>query len=282
MDIDRCNSIFELSTAFNFTYAIFSRINGDNSLINEESNKTSFVEVIDNYFLKPFSIFFNDIQALEDDVLLLNESSSSIIKVENKNKAKLQRFKDINSRINGLSIQIAQWKQDVLTEKNNTKAEINNRFPYISFLSALFCISVLGIAASEAEYKHFTLFVLDIFVIALIAISIIWGRESTYSQIIVSYLVGLSLLILIHFGIKLNYENFGETSCYWITLLNNDSFGKSFFIMCNLALPFWHFVWYYFKLDIKIKRLKKLKQDTLDNYKKTYGGYKKEWDELTK
>jgi hypothetical protein len=189
MDIDRCNSIFELSTAFNFTYAIFSRINGDNSTANtnDETNKASFVEVIDNYFLKPFSIFFDKIQSLEGDVLLLKESSSSSVEVEKKsrNKAKLQSFKDINSRTNGLSVQITQWKQDVLTEKTNTKAEINNRFPYISFLSALFCISVLGIAASEAEYKHFTLFVLDIFVIALVGFSIVRGKESSYSLIII-------------------------------------------------------------------------------------------------
>jgi hypothetical protein len=172
MDIDRCNSIFELFTAFNFTYAVFSKTNGKLIKIESEINGGSFVDLIDNKILRPITEFFEQIIPLEEDATVMKKSCDKRIELEGlkptPNHSVLSKWQSLSTRLDIITDQIKTWREDAERSKIEAKSKINNRFPYISFLSALFCLTVLGIAASEADYKHFTLLILDVIVIILI------------------------------------------------------------------------------------------------------------------
>ena len=267
MDIDRCNSIFELFTAFNFTYAVFSKTNGGITKVESEINGNSFVDLIDNKILRPITEFFEQIIPLEEDATVMKKSCDKRIELEGLKPLPdpiiLSKWQSLSTKLDIVTDQIKTWREDAEKSKTEAKSKINDRFPYISFLSALFSLTVLGIAASEASYKHFTLLILDIALIILIIIGVKKEAYFTYPQIIRNFSIVLIILICIHFGIKLFYENFNDTVCKCLTFLDTDSIWKSLFIIGNIVLPFWHFLYYYDDLSKMLKTMKVEKQSSL-------------------
>jgi hypothetical protein len=267
MDIDRCNSIFELFTAFNFTYAVFSKTNGSINKVENGLDGSSFVDLIDNKILRPITEFFEQIIPLEEDATVMKKSCDKRIELEklkaNPNQVVLSKWQSLSTKLDIITDQIKTWREDAEKNKIEAKSKINNRFPYISFLSALFCLTVLGIAASEADYKHFTLLILDIIVIFLIIKGVNKETYFTYPQIIKSFTWALVILIITHFGIKIGYEYCNEFICKCLTFLDIDSIWKSLFILFNILLPFWHFPYYYRDLSKLLNTMKVERQSSL-------------------
>lgn len=288
MDIDRCNSIFELFTAFNFTYAVLSNTNKDSLQKDRDSKGFSYVELIDNQLLRsytPNKDFFEGAKTLENNIVMKKKSCKDGMaieeKKENHNKEILKRWTDIISKFDGLGDQTKTWNEEIGNTKMEAITEINERFPYISFLSALFCIAVLGIAASEADYKHFSLLLLDFLVITL-TVQVIKKKDSiSYPHIIKRFSFWLIFLIVIHFGIKIFYENLNDNICTCITYLDRNSIWKSLLIMGNILIPFWHFIYYYFRLSSKFGKIKKENENSLNLLNKTYRDLSTNYNTLT-
>ncbi|MEO6686278.1 MAG: hypothetical protein ABIN24_09940 [Dyadobacter sp.] len=250
MDIDRCNSIFELFAAFNFTYAVLAHPeNGSTFLSPQESSTRSFADIVDSYLIKPFDNVTKLIQPVEKR---LNRLTLSLETLRNSSQDtdQIKKINDVLQNAHSTDWLIKVFQDKVSKDKDLAKDRINSRFPHASLLLALFCISVLVLAASTSFHKHLTLLALN----CLLLIQVLWffilpefsRNKLTYRNILYTYASSLILVTVFHFILKFYiFVYHCDQYHYLLEIIDNNEVIRPFFILLNLVLPFCHFVFYY-------------------------------------
>jgi hypothetical protein len=250
MDIDRCNSIFELFSAFNFAYAIFSKPNGNGSIV----HSNSFVDMVDYHLIKPFTVLDKTFKEHEETIARLKND----IKLRRGLAASTEEKEACNKLTEEVGAQETAFRECRIMaedEKQSAKDNIDGRFPYASFLFGLFCISVLVLAASQAPHKHVTLVILDVSIV----LTYVWLRRQlnakkvfTYWDLSWRYFWILLGCIAAHFilGIYLSKSVVAE-----INRIENDYYIKRVVVFLNVVAPFSHFIYYMWKFKKKTKQI---------------------------
>ncbi|MBO0950600.1 hypothetical protein [Fibrella forsythiae] len=259
MDIDRCNSVFELFSAFNFTYAVLSHPDNVSKVVQSENNgNKSFADIVDSYLIRPFDRLNNLIAPTELRVTKLKESLLTIKKSFN-DPSILGQCELLLHQTTDVSLLINIWRDGVDESKSNAKVKVNQKFPFASFLLALFCISVLILSASESTHKHLTLFFLDL----LLGLEVLWyffwprkrKRDLTYRDILYTYILGLVTITIIHFILKFHIKNHNlDLYSFCTRIVDTNEFRRPLFILINIILPFSHFIYYYFVFQNELTR----------------------------
>jgi hypothetical protein len=261
MDIDRCNSIFELFTAFNFTYAVLSHPDDDQSSFSNKISHVTFVDIIDSYLIKPFNELADLLKPIEKRLSKVQESLSTQREYYKDESAK-KACDELLFQANDVDRRVKVWKSRIDAKENLAKGRINVRFPHASFILALFCISVLVLATSQSQHKHLTLLLLDI----ALCIEVIWFfmlpefkfNKISYRALLYTYLSLLLFITVVHFGTKFYIQrNLCDLYHYLVMLLDRNEEVRPFFVLINLTIPSWHFLFYYSSFLNKISRLKK-------------------------
>lgn len=278
MDIDRCNSIFELFAAFNFAYAILSTPNGQFKSIPKKKSENkkreklslmtlettyvmdskSFVDMVDYHLVKPFTLLNEKFDKYRRDIfnLKLSINSRKQLAASNGKESEVQKCEDLITSIQGQEKVLSTCRDRAEKNKAQAKAKLDNKFPYISFLLALFCVSVLVVSASQAKHKHLTLVFLDcaLFVTYLcIRIARMLKAQITYWDISIVYMILLGCAVWLHFYI-------GNTAAKempkWISMLqlyDRTDYNRRILIFLNIVIPFMHFIFYLVRFKIQTK-----------------------------
>ncbi len=264
MDIDRCNSIFELFAAFNFTYAILSDISDEEST----SKNSTYVGLIDGRLLKSFSRFLKRGNTLLNNVNTKTETVKTIIENEiEPNRSKLNK---INGKYDNLKDLCEVWLKEIEDQKEQKKKNINEIFPFLSFYLATFCISVLGISISQSEFKHFSLFVLVIY--SIIIFCSIFRNKSTNSYISLAknILFGVFCTAILHFIIGYCFDKLPAYLQNITLFFDKNKIAQVILILCSLLLPFSHFIYYFFSINYNNNKIEKERLKQMDNYEDQY------------
>lgn len=281
MDIERCNSIFELFAAFNFTYAVFSEATQEGAVsnVNENNLGKSYVDVIDNRLLKPLSSYFNEGRGMLSDMSTKSETLKELKKQTDKTKDgdTWDKLNELKGRLEQQKGSTKTWVDEVTKERKSLKNKINEIFPLISFLMALFCISVLGVAISESTYKHFILLLLLIFTGSCYW-KIVRGSIIDHYALTKTYLFGIGSMVLIHIGMAI-LKSFNNLS-NWFYFFDLNPVPKQLLILLCLVAPFGHFIVIFFKIGKKYKGMKTQRTAQLDNHREMYNNLKHEIDTL--
>ena len=265
MDIDRCNSIFELFAAFNFTYAILSlpETISDNGY--GDTNHNSFADMVDRHLVKPFSSLNLSLRNYEDKIASFKESVSSrkaLAEDQGENQA-IEKCDYLLVEIDRAEDNIKVCKDLASEKKNEAKSKVDNKFPQISFLIALFCISVLCLSSSEAPHKHFTLFMID-FWLFLTYKQYIMDKEvvdpDIYLKIIRFYVIGMAACMSIHMIIGSSYIQSIPSLKPIHEFINTATQARKFFVLANLIIPFMHFAYFFNKF---YKQTSQIKQNSV-------------------
>lgn len=308
MDIGSCNSIFELFAAFNFAYAILSTPNGyfhheartrsskyqktKPSILKPEItyiiDSKSFVDMVDYHLVKPFSLLNENIQKIKADIYNLKISTRSRKQLADVNyDAKGQKkCDDILKSIESHEKILSTCQDMAETSKATAKERLDNKFPYVSFLLALFCISVLAVSASNAEHKHLTLLFVDValfFTYLCMKVVRSIGMIVTYWDISIFYLLLLTFCVFLHFyvGFKTNSPN--PPMPDWLNNLKaweGTSYNRRIIIVINMCIPFFHFIYYLVRFKLRTWIIVRQSYTRLDVVKSMIKKSQRELDEL--
>lgn len=250
MDIERCNSIFELFAAFNFTYAILSKPSAASAELNAHHN--SFVHIIDENLLKPFSSYIakqkethaTKISYIEQTIETYSRNPNITVADAEKCKNLLYQ-KDYCAKKIFLAVGKAEEKKALARER------INSRFPLVSFILALYCISILFLSTTESPCRHLTL---GFIVILIFAISAKYFRTPIFSsrftyvdyfKLMMIFLLGLLFITILHVVLKYylatNYN-------HWLVKvflgLDSNIYFRPLVVILSMAVPISHFIIY--------------------------------------
>jgi hypothetical protein len=182
-------------------------------------------------------------------------------------------LRNINGGLTTLLGLVTRWQNNVDEKKSIVKEKINGVFPFLSFLTAIFCIAVLGVGISESSFKHFTLMLL--FLPTLLIYGLIFWRNGKNNYMIITnvYFVIIVLLIIAHMLLRgFAYQKNGLYPD-WLCFFDENDIAKHLLIFICMGLPFTHFIIFLYWGNRSFKRIKSTKESEIDSYTRQL----KEW-----
>lgn len=259
MDIDRCNSIFELFAAFNFTYAVISSSNDNRS----ELNGHSFAEVIDENLMKSFNLYVVGVKKDYTTTLAYIKESVETFMERQEVVANASLHEDaffISKQASKHSATVLGWVADIEDKKKEARTFINERFPQISLLLGLFCVCVLILSTTQSAHKHLILTLVDVSIIlTLWKLFVVNSNNShvDYILLLKNFLIFNLAVFLLHIFIKFyvvdHYRLFYDK---YLTYLDGNVFLRPAIIIVTLILPSFHFAFFFAKFAYTLFRIK--------------------------
>jgi len=271
MDIDRCNSIFELFATFNFAYAILSKSNGvykskkvelsseqilaENQRDDDFDDK-SFVSMVDYHLIKPFTTLYISVRKYRLDISLLSNSILSRRQIAEKNNDERAKAKCeiLSQKILGFEFIIHQCLNDTIKSKKSAKYNIDQRFPLVSYLLGLYCISILMLGASEGPHKHSSILVLDAAaIITLLVMRHAMNRHKKYNyfDVTLNFLIGILITVAFHLGFGIYGPTHLSETYQKMTSIEKEGYFVRLVVAGNMLFPLSHFVYFFLKFSIK-------------------------------
>lgn len=245
IDVDRCNSIFELFTAFNFTYTVLSAQDSTS----EQQDNNSFVDVIDNKLLRVFSTLIRQCDSVISGANLLNESIDARIEQLPPTlitpRDTLSRLK---GKIEGLLQRCDLRRKELESLKEENRKKINESLPYTCFLMAFFCIECIGVSISQAPFKHGSLLLIVTSFLIIRIIKYFFPITSFYtlSKFIIAFTIFITIF---HFISLYSFQHYSKEFQDLICSVDTHNLFKTVVILLALILPLYHFVYYFFSFS---------------------------------
>ncbi|MEO6284642.1 MAG: hypothetical protein ABIN80_11950 [Dyadobacter sp.] len=240
------------------------------------------MDMVDYHLVKPFAVLNDtfekqrlDIHHLKSEILARKD-----IAIQSGNEKQELQCNGMIKRVDGQNYAYEICKDSAENEKRLAKDKIDNKFPYISFLLALFCISVLVLATSQSPHKHVTLLLVDISLYVCykkIKSSLAAKKAFTYWDISFSYLCFLSVCVIVHFTVGffvpkpiIDTINYYETAFYL----------KRMLVFTNVIIPFSHFGYYLLSFKNKTRDIEKTSREQLKLIEEMKKNVRKELDAM--
>jgi len=257
MDIDRCNSIFELFTAYNFAYSIISsrRVDDKEKYLNLNSTDPSqtdteniFLNVIDHAFLD-HSLY--KIRYYASRCNILKVSLTALLELAKNKGHNNEKFLRVLVSLEGIELLIDHIFDLSNEQRKKIVLNVNRMFPFASFTIGLFGITVLILSACEFAQKHLALFFFDLALLVTCTIFFIRFKTQHYAvfssnaavlyrNITLSYAVAiLCAITILNILILGNLINLNHID---LEILDREGPFKDLLIITNLGIPGIHFL----------------------------------------
>lgn len=270
MDIDRCNSIFELFVAFNYAHAALSDYPTD-----ENSAPTnSYIDLVDRRFLRTFIDFVKRGNNLLDEIAVKIQSSKTQVQDGDK------RFSDVQLQYESLNLSCNTWLNKVKAQKNKEVKRINSIFPYLSFFLGTYCVSVLVLSISESHVKHFSLLLLVLFSMFMYVFIRYKKGGTTYTKLAYTILAFSLIVGINHFVFSNFYHHFSDSVMAIICVFEEVLWLKITLVITAVLIPFFHFVYYFLTISITNKGIEREWYRTIETSEEQFAAINTTYERL--